>query len=233
MKQNNIISSLPGGFYDLIVYYGSSLLFLTIFVFSSFKLEEIESFSKSLSTTEKIFLSVVVVFVSYILGLFSSTFSSHVIKKTVTRVARKLKFKSLKDYEFDYFDDFDKHNFIILDLIEKKMKGNYWSIIYLIKMYKPDIADDILKRYARCKLARNNAFNFLLLSLGALISGVWTNLTSKSSPFFDVFLSPAIWSIIFFIIAIIFTLEFYQRQVWFGDILIKIYASFYVWLSKE
>lgn len=230
MKNKNILYSIPGGFYDLIVYYGGSLLFFTAIVFASYDLPQIKDFFSQLTTSEKIFLSVVIFSASYIFGQFSSTFSAHFVKKPISKLCSKFDLKDKQDYSFNYFEN--NEDFTILNETSKKVKGNYWTIIYFIKMYKPDIADDLIKRYARCKLARSNSFNFLILSLLSL-SCYLLNIFNVSLKYFDTYIGPLSWALVFGSFSIIFAAEFYQRQAWFGDILIKIYAAFHEWMKNQ
>jgi hypothetical protein len=229
MVKDLSIKSIPGAFYDLIVYYASGILLITVIVISSV---ELNVFTKALSTIgalDKLLLAFIALSVGYVYGQMSSALSSFFIKKPVSRIAKSLKLRSYKDYKFDYFRE-DK-SFSLLQECEKELKGNYWTLIYYIKLNAPEISDDLMKRYARVKLARANAFNFFILSVVSLITSISDNVASKLG-LFDVHLSAQWWTVLCFVLTLLFCVEFYQRQAWFGDIFIKIYSAFNEWHRK-
>ena len=230
MAKDTSFKSIPGAFYDLIVYYASVVLFIAVFIVSSVELVTLAKSASSIKTLDKIFLLLFVLSVGYVYGQLSSALSSYFIKKPVSKLARAFGFKSYKDYKFDFF--YDDKSFELLGECGKGLKGNYWTLIYYIKLNAPEISDDLMKRYARVKLARTNAFNFLVLFILSLAT-LWIDRVALKFGLFDAYLSPKWWAVIFLFVSLVFSVEFYQRQAWLGDILIKVYSAFYEWEKKS
>lgn len=221
MKES-AIKSVPMVFYDLIVYYGSSFFFLGILGLTFIGFEKIAELCSKLSALSMTFGVMMVVSFCYVYGQFASTFSSIVIKRPISRLVKLWGGSSRKDYFFDYFES--SEDFVILEKTGKTLRKNYWTIIYFVMLYFPTIADDLLKRYARCKLARVNAFNFLFLSVLTFTSSLleklgWCRLVSTC------YFSCFTWAMVFLVATLACSWEFYQRQCWFGDILVKIFAA--------
>lgn len=211
-----IVRTVPNVFYDLIVYYGSSITFFIVLIFLSFDLSSIRSFLSNLDVLGKIILFFVALSVCYIYGQLSSMLSYYLVKKPVNKIVKVLKSKQKKDYFFEYSELLD--NFPIFPILPSKKEKNYWSLIYYIKILYPDIGDDLLKRYARCKLSRINALNVFVLLIYFGFTFLLRSLPTHIQ-------NPGIVIAILLLFAILFVLEFYQRQCWFGDITVKIYAS--------
>jgi hypothetical protein len=216
------IKTVPGVFYDLIVYYASSVTFLVGVTLLFISPSDIHKILASVSLFETALLIILGISFCYIWGQLSSAHSYYIIKTPISLIVKWLNGSSCDDYFFNrsrFLEDFP-----LLSSTEEKKERNYWTILYYIRVIKPHIADDLMKRYARCKLARVNAFNFLLLSVLHLILR-WTNLYSAGSDTFSSFYQSIWMVLILLFLTLIFIIEFYQRQCWFGDIVIKIYAA--------
>lgn len=220
--EKGTLKSIPGVFYDLIVYYGSSFIFISCLWVVFFDLHAIAGFLSSLKASGLSFLLILILSFCYVYGQLASTLSAIFVKRPISFLVTKCKPKSIKDYFFDYFADCE--DFSVLEQTEKRLRKNYWTVLYFIKLTFPSIADDLLKRYARCKLARVNSFNFLFLAVITLavhVSKKWGWFSSVSTSYF----SGLVWSTFFLFASIVFAFEFYQRQCWFGDIVVKIFAA--------
>jgi len=140
----------------------------------------------------------------------------------VNAVVRTVKPEASRDFFFDYqglIKGFD-----LLDGLSDKQRGNYWTLIYWIKVNHPTIGNDLLERHARLKMARMNALNsFIILFLSFLClifkPEFMANSTIKRGGVEYLALIGSM------VATLLFSFEFYQRQVWFGDIVIKIFAS--------
>jgi len=212
----SVFRTVPNVFYDLIVYYGSSIVFFIGLIFLSFDFGAIRSFLSTLDVLGKIILLLVALSACYIYGQLSSMLSYYLIKKPVNRIIKLLNPKQRRDYFFEYSQLLD--DFPVFSTLSSKKDKNYWSLIYYIKILRPDIGDDLLKRYARVKISRINALNTFMLLVYLGLMSLFRNLQTHIQ-------NPVIIALILLFFVILFLLEFYQRQCWFGDITVKIYAS--------
>jgi hypothetical protein len=215
------IKAIPGAIYDLIVYYGSGVIFLFGVVLLFLSPPRIHKELTNINTFEAVTLIVIAIALCYIWGQLSSALSYYVIKRPVSRIVKNINSASKEDFFFNRPNLLDK--FPLLQTEEKK-KGNYWTILYYIRLVSPEVADDLLKRYARCKLARVNALNFFLLSILHLIV-YWVTVTPQNEGEFYSFYHSLWMVLILLFLSLVFAFEFYQRQCWFGDILFKVYAA--------
>lgn len=213
--------SIPGVFYDLIVYYGSTTLFAFAFLALSADVHTVRRMLVGLDTFEKIFLVVLLLAGFYVYGQLASALSYHIIKRPMNKLVRFINPKEAKDYFFEYSDILNE--FSLLNGFEGK-KRNYWTLVYFIRRVNPDIGDDLLKRYARVKLARINAFNASILFLYLFIKGV-AQIFILEPPVTPILLETLFQIAIALAFVLIFGFEFYQRQCWFSDIAVKIYAA--------
>lgn len=216
------LKSIPVIIYDLIVYYASSILLFSAVILLFVTPKQAHEMISEAQTAEIVFISLVGLSLAYVWGQFSTTFSYYLIKKPVGFLVKRFGKKQKEDFFFDY--PWTLEPFRHLTNISSKVKGNYWTLIYHIRLTHSDIADDLIKRYAKCKLARVNAFNSFILF--ALV--VWIKISGVPSviPFY--FPSSNGYFIIAslsIVLVILFALEFFQRQCWFGDIMIKIYSA--------
>lgn len=222
LRPERATSIIPGFFYDLLVYYASSALFFLGFYFISFDVETLVQTLLYAPFPNLIVSALLLLAVFHAYGQFASAISAYVIKKPVSMIITKLNVKQLKDYKFDYISLLEK--FKVLKDLDKAKPGNYWTLIYYIKTVNLDIGDDLIKRYGRVKLARTNAFNFLLLLIYILIRPLVAFLSA------DAILLPSVGNPLLHALLIMafmlgFSIEFYQRQCWFGDIVTKVYAA--------
>jgi len=209
------IVSIPGYFYDAIVYYSSFFLLLSIYSYLFIDYNNLKNITNNLSIFEGVLICTSTLALGYVWGQLSSALSYHVVKRPVTLLVKKIKPRDMNDFLFS----FDK---ITATLDEKKILNgkehrNYWTIIYYLYILYPSIGSDVIKRYARCKLARVNAFNFIVLIIIGIIFYV------SNMPIYHI-QWPFLF-IIFLIFTILFYFEFYQRQCWFGDLVIKILSA--------
>ncbi len=212
--------SLPDYFYDAIVYYASSVL---LWVSVSLLLCDAASLKALFGTSSaggKLMISFGGLGLMYITGQLSSAFSNYLIKKPVSWIAKRWSRKKA-DFFFDRPELLEPY--ALLKQHSEKIRGNYWTIIYALKIKCPSIGGDLIKRYARVKLARSNALNMIAVAVASLVTFLATgvgfeSVLAKAAPLWA-------WAIVFGGLAFVFGLEFYIRQCWFGDIVVKIAAA--------
>jgi len=210
------ISTIPNMFYDLIAYFFSGSIFFFLVLILSYPFDSIIKFIEGNTNTKNIIIILLSISFIYIWGQVASTFSSYLVKKPITFLLKRI-LKKVNDGFFFKHDELLK-NFSILEYYPEKLKGNYWTILYYIFLVSPNIGLDLMKRYARCKLARINSFNFLLLGIYSLLLLIF-NISQIEIKF--------LYSLILFFLTFIMYCDYYQRQKWFNDIIIKIFASVY------
>jgi hypothetical protein len=127
-----------------------------------------------------------------------------------------------RDFFFDYQGLLKE--FTLLEEFSEKRRGNYWTLIYWIKTNHPSIANDLLERHARVKMARMNALDCFVLFLLSLLS-IFVHPTFTANALIST--SGGKWSALIGTAGatVLFAFEFYQRQCWFADIVLKILAS--------
>jgi hypothetical protein len=136
-------------------------------------------------------------------------------------IVRVLKRRANRDFFFDYQSLLK--DFPLLEQLSEKQRGNYWTLIYWLKINHPSIGNDLLERHARVKMARMNALNSFFIFLLSLFSFSNPALMTNAAIYND---SVRVYALIgSCIITMLFAFEFYQRQCWFGDIVVKIFAS--------
>lgn len=211
------IISVPGYFYDLIVYYSSFFTFLFIVISLFVGFDNIRNITKSMSIFEWFGVSVLILSVGYSWGQLSSTLSYHIVKRPTTYLVKKIKPCNINDYLFSFDDIVSQLD--VKDILKGKQHRNYWTIIYYLQIIYPHIGSDLLKRYARCKLARVNGFNFIvLIIIGAILC---------ISSFSIYYIQWPTYFVMCVIFTVLFFFEFYQRQCWFGDLVIKTLSAAY------
>lgn len=220
MKES--LKSVPIIFYDLIVYYGSSFFLISAICVAFIGYHNCVQFMAKLSTSGVTIGIILLISFCYVYGQLASALSAVIIKKPINYIIRRLKPKSEDDYFFNYFGNCN--DFPVLEYTGKSVKKNYWTIIYFIKLIYPSVADDLLKRYARCKLSRVNALNYFFLCILSL-SFHFLKKCNHIPNIIPHHMSFFLWAFLFLIISLVFCWEFYQRQCWFGDILVKMFAA--------
>lgn len=210
----NTLDRLPNAFYDVIAYFFSGIIFATIFFYTRYPFDEIIKFFEKKSIAENVLIVLIAITFMYIWGQISSTLSSYMVKKPIVFILKKI----LKSEEDEFFFKYDNvlEKFPILNDYPKKYRGNYWTLIYYIFLISPAIGSDVMKRYARCKLSRINSFNFFLLTIYLIYMNVFDDPSNRINLVHNIGL---------LLITIVMYIDFYQRQKWFNDIIIKIYAS--------
>lgn len=205
------IESVPGYFYDAIVYYSSYVVLISLIALLYVDAHKLVEFLRTLSVGEQLLALLSFLSFGYVWGQFSSALSYPLVKLPITKIVKRFHPKT----EGDFLFSFDEILLLIdtKDTLKEKRHRNYWTILYFVQAIDPWTGSDLLKRYARCKLARVNAFNFMAL----VVLGI-------SLRIFAIQLHFLSWPQYFFLCSlfvVLFSLEFYQRQKWFGDIVIK------------
>jgi len=211
------VTSIPGYFYDAIVYYSSYFVFISIIIFLFVGYDNLRDFTKTLSIFEWSGIAVVTLSVGYTWGQLSSTLSYYIVKRPTTFLVKRIKPNNIDDYLFSFDDivsQLDAKN-----ILKRKIHGNYWTIFYYLQIVYPTIGSDLFKRYARCKLARVNGFNFVVLIIIGVIFWAFS--------FSIYYIKWPAYFITCTIFILLFFFDFYQRQCWLGDLIIKILSSVY------
>ena len=221
-KKTAPYSFIPDATYELVVYIFSGAVFATLVTLVFFNPVALFAFFVSLGTFEKFLLLFLFGVGLYSYGQIASVFAAHVVKKPARFLVKRLRRKRLEDFDFDY--PVLLADFRIFTRYPKKLKGNYWTLLYYLTVHYPDVADDLWERYARLKLARLNCFNACVLLLALVIVVIIELIHPLNLP--ASILRP--WSLKFCICFLFLgasLVEYAQRQCWFGDILVKACAA--------
>ena len=225
MEENKTRSSpysfIPDASYELIVYISSGILFVALIGLIFFSPEGIYIKFAGTGTFEKFIIVVGIIFITYVYGQMASVLSTYLVKKQVQKFVEKFMSSKSDDFNFNYPHINEK--FELLRKFPNKLYNNQWSLLYFMKRLHPDIGDDLLERYARLKLARLNAFNLMLLLVAFCISTLFFSIGIESTLIEYDYLTLKFGTLI--VLTLGFIIEYTQRQIWFGDILIKSSAS--------
>ena len=114
-----------------------------------------------------------------------------------------------------------------MDLVSiylKNKKNNKWTLIFHIINVAPAIGTDIVKRQARERLARINAFNMIAITIVCTVGVIIRSLDSEIfQQYNDILKVPSAYFIVIcFLFSLIFSYEYYKRRCWNNDLLIKV-----------
>jgi hypothetical protein len=213
---------VPDSLYNVFAYLCTGILFISVCILLFADLSLLLKGWKALEIAGQLVVVLFLLSAVYVYSEFISVISYHAIRKPVSRLVRFLNPKGASDFFFDHKDLLAR--FDVLEQFPDKQKGNYWTLIYAAKIIHPAIGNDMLERHARVKMSRMNALNSFIVFLMALYSRIFEPAILVNS----MIRKPHVGSLVLFgsfIGTLMFAFEFYQRQCWFGDIVLKISAS--------
>lgn len=210
------INALPNAFYDLIVFSVSTVifaigLFIGLGIYNTYWYRELE-------TINYIFILIGIIFGGYEYGRIAEAWSAIIVQ-------RPLKFLHshnilLKNKDFlveikgveEYFNSAKFQN---------EREGGKWFIYFYSSLVSSKIGLDLMKRYAWEKLSRNSAFTFCMLFISS-ISIMLYNIIFKSTNFNGNWVFGSIeYTLISFVMLVFTYYEYYRRNSWNNDLLIK------------
>ncbi len=221
-------SLLPATLYEVIAYFGSGALVLVLFSIGyadRAALKTIAGFLESTKAPEKILLFIFLGVLTYGYGQLSSTFSGILVGAPVSRIVKRLGARASADFRMDLTPIVEAYG-LHRGLPPQKV-NNKWTLLFYLQVVNPDIGRDLLKRYAREKLARINSLNMLVLTVIGII-GVLFRMIGIGSwiPLQDSLQWPSGWFVVFcLILTVLFSFEFYKRKCWNRDLLVKVMAG--------
>jgi len=215
------VKGLSEFFYDVIVYFSSGAIVVTALLLTTDVWEKIGPQLLPLTGGIQLLAIFFLLCVFFVYGQMASTFSEVLIKRPISVIVRKFAKDKADDFLFSYSKDLRK--FTLLNKFPKKVERNYWTVLYWLKIHHPSVAADLIKRYARVKLARVNAFNCLVFCIACFVEYVLSRASWYNINIFKY--DTVVLGLLFSCLLVIFAMEFYKRQCWFGDILIKTLAA--------
>ena len=218
--------SVPNFFYDLIVFVGPSLLFLGLLLygFGVVTADNISGISASVGAGSAALFTLFALFFGYEYGRTAEALSSPIVAGLISFLVRKGLIPA-GDYDLSLEDVVREMPIPVLRNSVGR-PGSKWALYMYASVVSPDLGKDLLKRYAWEKLARSSAFTFVLLTLLSVIClTIRIVLPSCSSPMQNYLSDKPIASLIFLLstlfLAIIAYFEYYKRNSWNNDLLIK------------
>lgn len=216
---------VPSSFYEIIAYFGSGALCIALFCIGFTERTALSAFADWLSVQsapQTIALLVVLALVAYTYSQLVSALSAQLIGTPVKFVVGKLK-SSSEDFKEDFTSLVQSHR--LAGFLPQKKLNNKWTLYFFLLAVVPEIGRDLLKRYAREKLARINATNMLFL-LALAIAAKILNLTGWSVyfPLRHVIQIPTTgFTSICAALLMGFVYEYYKRKCWNNDLLTKVF----------
>ena len=213
---------VPDSLYNVFAYLCTGMLFISVCILLFSDLSLLLRGWKALELAGQLAVVLFVLSAVYVYSEFISVISYHVIRRPVSSLVRLLNPKGASDFFFDHKELLTR--FDVLKQFPDKQKGNYWTLIYAAKIKHPAIGNDMLERHARVKMSRMNALNSFVVFLMALYSRTFEPAILENS----LIRKPHVSFLVLFVSllgTLMFAFEFYQRQCWFGDIVLKISAS--------
>lgn len=225
MTEFEIRKHVENTFYEIAAYFGSGIVFLVI---GSLGLVERDFLTRatqelaSLNTPAQIFLLVLLVSMTYAYGQLSSALSSPLIAGPVGGVVKQRGARYKGDYNADFTSIIAAYE--LHTRLPDTKRNNKWTLIFYLLTSQPEIGRDILKRYAREKMARINAVNMLFLTVlsasAILINLLGLRLGTGLHRYLHV---PNVWFAVFCAcLTCVYAYEYYLRRCWNNDLLIKV-----------
>ena len=225
MSSNFIDKYIPSTLYEIIAYFCSGILFValgSVAMLDQVTLKKVTTYLFTLDLHEQIGLTVLLGILTYAYGQLSSTLSAPFIADPVSKFVKKLGRWTSSDFKTDFSNAVTSYG--LADNLPSSKVNNKWTLMFYLQVKHPEIGKDIMKRYAREKLARINAFNMLLLTFLAIISIIGKDFgMGQKLGLGNVLQATNIWWIIIYIILVItYSYEYYKRKCWNNDLLLKV-----------
>ncbi len=216
---------IPSSLYEIIAYFGSGcilIVFGLLGMVDQVAIKKAATYVFKLDLHEQIGLTVFVGIIAYAYGQLSSTLSAPIVAVPVSKFVKILGKHSSSDFKADLTDIVKTYG--LAEELPPSKVNNKWTLMFYLQVKVPEIGKDIMKRYAREKLARINAFNMLLLTAIAILSNIGKKMgIAKNLGFADVLKPANFWWLVFYIVlTFIYSYEYYKRKCWNNDLLIKV-----------
>lgn len=216
---------IPNTLYEVIAYFSSGSLFILLGFLSIVEDDATSSITTAffaLDVYEQIAMILVLGILTYIYGQLASTLSAPLIADPVGRLIRRMNKRVSSDFRVNFSSILDSYG--LSEKIPEGKRNNKWTLMFYLLLNAPNLGNDLMKRYAREKLARINAFNMLLLFILTIFSKLSSlldlDIFYSLTKFFKV--AHPIWFFVFFILVILYCYEYYKRKCWNNDLLIKV-----------
>ncbi|MFH1865094.1 MAG: hypothetical protein ABIK85_04360, partial [Candidatus Eisenbacteria bacterium] len=171
MRSDSIERFIPSTVYETVAYFGSGSLFVLLGSMALLERSLISSsvsFLFGLDLPEQLGLLAFASMITYAYGQLSSTLSAPFVAKPVGRFVRTFGGRGSDDFRISFADAVRGYG--LAEHLPEGKVNNKWTLMFYLQTSVPDIGKDIMKRYAREKMARINAFNMLALIVLSLLS---------------------------------------------------------------
>ncbi|MBU0678979.1 MAG: hypothetical protein KJ626_12785 [Verrucomicrobia bacterium] len=225
MSDNPIERHIPGTIYEIIACFGSGcLVFMlgALAVLDPAFVKRAAKFVLALDFPEQVGLMIVAVTLAYVYGQLSSTLSAPFVADPVGKIVKCLGKRASPDFRTGFESAVNAYG--LSEKLPQDKRNNKWTLMFYLQAKAPEIGADIMKRYAREKLARINAFNMMVLTLLTLASllcghlqigqrfGV-TEILKVANPW---------WLVLYLALCATYSYEYYKRKCWNNDLLLKV-----------
>ncbi|MCD4744689.1 MAG: hypothetical protein K8R58_00140 [Bacteroidales bacterium] len=231
MDKKNIY--IPNFFYDLIVFVSPSVLFLAglSLGISGITKKVFLEYASNLGAVDIIAYTALILLLSYEYGRMSEALSSLFVAFPIGFFKKKNIFFKSEDLFLDMTSQVDLLNLPYSQSASKKKTR--WQIYFYALRFCPEIGSDLLKRYAWEKLSRSSAFTYLILFFTSFIILIIQLFTEKSIVFGTFGFGSIIYTLISLILMLLTYYEFYKRNCWNNDLLVKILPVILMNLEKQ
>lgn len=216
---------IPNTFYEVIAYFGSAtvLVLLACIGFAEIDfIRRIGDFARALKGQELALLCIIVLALVYAYGQLASTLSAPFIADPVGHLVKKLGKRVSPDFRMDFTDVVCQYG--LHHCLPDNRVNNKWTLMFHLLVKSPSVGRDMLKRYAREKLARINALNALFMACLSVLT--WIPYV-RAARTFDA-LRPYIrtaspwFLLVCAALTAVFSYEYYKRKCWNNDLLVKV-----------
>lgn len=216
---------VPDIFYEIIAYFFSGGLFIALGSLAMVEpdvLKRIAIYVFSLGLPVQIGLVVFAGVLTYSYGQLASTLSAPFVADPVGKIVKKISRWTSPDFRIDFSDTVKAYG--LSDKLPTSKINNKWTLMFYLNVKVPEIGKDIMKRYAREKLARINAFNMFLLIVLAILSLIGERFQLGQRLGLSAVLRAAdpLWLVLYIVLIAVYSYEYYKRKCWNNDLLIKV-----------
>lgn len=210
---------VPNAFYDFIVFIGATLIFLSGLFVGLGLPHEAWMQQANPETLDVLLVILATIFLSYEYGRIAEAWSAVFVQKP-------LQFLGRRSRVFCHPDFLAKIPAEIMGLkfpqIPPERAGDKWTIYFYASLVAPRLGGDLLKRYAWEKLSRNSGFTFAILFLFSVTVRILMLFSVKVPWGGSWSFGTAEFSILAGGMVVVTYYEYYRRNCWNNDLLIKV-----------
>lgn len=228
---------VPASLYEIIAYFGSACV-LTALIFLGFvqgeALEHLRDTLVEMKVNGQIFLLIIFATIGYAYGQLASALSAPFIAQPISKIVKQFgkRWTRSRDFTIQFKDLLTSQGFS--DLLPENKLNNKWTLLFYLLTVQPEIAKDLLKRHARERLARINAFNSFLMAGYGLLVTIYYGAKKPMGGSREIFISPSYCYIAgIIILGLIFSYEYYLRKGWNNDLMLKVFPAVILATTKE